>query len=158
MARRLIEAGVKFVEVTLDGWDTHVDNFHGVKNLLADLDPAMATLFKELAERDRLDDTLVIWMGEFGRSPKINHVEGRDHHPAAWSAVLAGGGVRGGQVYGATDDEGAKVADRPGHRAELFRHAGQTAGHRPGPRTDEPRRPADRHLRRRQADRALIAG
>ncbi len=73
----------------------------------------MATLLKELAERDRLDDTLVIWMGEFGRSPKINHAEGRDHHPAAWSAVLAGGGVRGGQVYGATDEEGAKVATDP---------------------------------------------
>jgi hypothetical protein len=109
MARRLVEAGVKFVEVTLDGWDTHVDNFTGVRNLLGHLDPAMATLLKDLAERDRLDDTLVIWMGEFGRSPKINQVEGRDHYPAAWSAVLAGGGVRGGQVYGSTDEEGAKV-------------------------------------------------
>jgi hypothetical protein len=113
MARRLIESGVKFVEVTLDGWDTHVDNFTGVKNLLGHLDPAMATLLKELAERDRLDNTLVIWMGEFGRSPKVNQAEGRDHHPGAWSAVLAGGGVRGGQVYGATDDEGAKVATDP---------------------------------------------
>jgi uncharacterized protein (DUF1501 family) len=109
MARRLVEAGVKFVEVTLDGWDTHVDNFTAVRNLLADVDPAMASLLRELAERDRLRDTLVIWMGEFGRTPTITAADGRDHHPAAWSAVLAGGGVRAGQVYGATDSDGAKV-------------------------------------------------
>ena len=113
MARRLIEAGVKFVEVTLDGWDTHVDNFSGVENLLKHADPAMATLLKDLAERGRLDDTLVIWMGEFGRSPQISPADGRNHHPGVWSAVLAGGGVRGGQVYGSSDAEGAKVASDP---------------------------------------------
>jgi hypothetical protein len=110
MARRLVEAGVKFVEVTLDGWDTHVDNFTAVRNLLSDLDPAMSALLKDLADRKRLDDTLVIWMGEFGRSPRITPQDGRDHHPAAWSTVLAGGGVRGGQAYGSTDADGAKVA------------------------------------------------
>src|SRR5262245_20558509 len=109
MARRLVETGVKFVEVTLDGWDTHVDNFKAVKNLLTEADPAMAALLRELAERDRLKDTLAIWMGEFGRTPKITPADGRDHHPAAWSAVLAGGGVRAGQVSGATDEEGGKV-------------------------------------------------
>jgi hypothetical protein len=113
MARRLIEAGVRFVEVTLDGWDTHVDNFTAVKNLSSHLDSAMSTLLKELAERKRLDDTLVIWMGEFGRSPKISPSDGRDHHPSAWSAVLAGGGVRGGQVYGSTDSDGERVASDP---------------------------------------------
>ncbi|MGC3969223.1 MAG: DUF1501 domain-containing protein [Pirellulales bacterium] len=109
MARRLVEAGVRFVEVTLDGWDTHIDNFTKTSLLMRDLDPAMATLVRELDDRDLLDDTLVVWMGEFGRTPAISAVEGRDHYPTAWTTVLAGGGVRGGQAYGATDDAGAKV-------------------------------------------------
>jgi len=113
LARRLIEKGVKFVEVTLDGWDTHIDNFSQVTNLLADLDPAMSTLIKDLSDRGLLEDTLVIWMGEFGRTPRISPNEGRDHYPAAWSTALAGGGVRGGQVYGSTDAEGARVVDKP---------------------------------------------
>lgn len=109
LARRLIETGVKFVEVTLDGWDTHYDNFTAVKGLCQELDPGYAALIRDLAERKLLDDTLVIWMGEFGRTPKISQHDGRDHYPQAWSAVLAGGGVRAGQVYGETDAEGAKV-------------------------------------------------
>ncbi len=110
LARRLVESGVKFVEVTLDGWDTHYNNFTAVKNLSGDLDPAMAGLIKDLEARGMLADTLVLWMGEFGRSPKISGNDGRDHHPGAWSAVMAGGGVRGGQAYGSTDAEGEKVA------------------------------------------------
>jgi uncharacterized protein (DUF1501 family) len=113
MARRLVEAGVRFVEVTLDGWDTHIDNFSSIKYLSRDLDPAMATLVRELRERDLLDDTLIVWMGEFGRTPKISAADGRDHYPTAWSTVVAGGGVRGGQAYGATDAEGAKVVKDP---------------------------------------------
>ncbi|MBL9093821.1 MAG: DUF1501 domain-containing protein, partial [Planctomycetaceae bacterium] len=109
MARRLIETGVRFVEVTLDGWDTHIDNFTKTSLLMHDLDPAMATLIKELRHRDLLDNTLVVWMGEFGRTPTISAVDGRDHYPTAWSTVLAGGGVRAGQAYGATDENGAKV-------------------------------------------------
>jgi uncharacterized protein (DUF1501 family) len=113
MARRLIETGVPFVEVTLDGWDTHIDNFTKTESLMRDLDPAMATLLSELEERGRLDNTLVVWMGEFGRTPKISAAEGRDHYPGAWSAVLAGGGVRGGQAYGSTDAGGEKVVKDP---------------------------------------------
>jgi uncharacterized protein (DUF1501 family) len=113
MARRLVEAGVKFVEVTLDGWDTHVDNFTGVKNLLGHVDPAMSTLLKDLDQRKLLDDTLVIWMGEFGRTPRISPADGRDHYPNAWSAVLAGGGARGGQAYGATNEDGSSVVKDP---------------------------------------------
>ncbi|QGJ70788.1 DUF1501 domain-containing protein [Planctomycetales bacterium 10988] len=109
MARRLIESGVPFVEVMLDGWDTHYDNFAAIEHLLGLLDPAMSTLLEDLDQRDLLDDTLVIWMGEFGRTPRISANDGRDHYPAAWSAVLAGGGVRAGQAYGATDEIGAKV-------------------------------------------------
>ncbi len=109
MARRLIETGVPFVEVTLDGWDTHIDNFTKTSLLMRDLDPAMATLLRELEERRLLEDTLVVWMGEFGRTPTISRADGRDHYPTAWSTVLAGGGIRGGQAYGATDETGAKV-------------------------------------------------
>ena len=117
MARRLVESGVKFVEVTLDGWDTHINNFSGVRSLCGDLDPGMSALLADLAERKLLDQTLVIWMGEFGRTPTINGRDGRDHYPNAWSAVLAGGGVRRGIAHGSTDDEGAKVASDPGDRA-----------------------------------------
>ncbi|MCW3095926.1 MAG: hypothetical protein JWL77_1544 [Chthonomonadaceae bacterium] len=112
MARRLVESGVKFVEVVLDGWDTHNDNFNRVTKQMNTYDPAMATLIKELEARNLLDSTLIIWMGEFGRTPKINANEGRDHFPGAWSAVMAGGGVRGGQAYGQTDADGTKVVDK----------------------------------------------
>jgi uncharacterized protein (DUF1501 family) len=113
VARRLVEAGVKFVELTLDGWDTHEDNFGRVKTLCGTLDPAMSTLVRELAQRGLLERTLVVCMGEFGRTPRINGRDGRDHFPAAWSAVLAGGPIRGGIAYGASDAEGASVVDRP---------------------------------------------
>ena len=113
VARRLVESGVKFVEVVKDRWDTHKDNFTAVGKNAGEVDPAMATLMKELEARNLLDSTLVIWMGEFGRTPKINGNDGRDHYPKAWNAVLAGGGVRGGQVYGATDATGENVVDRP---------------------------------------------
>jgi uncharacterized protein (DUF1501 family) len=115
LARRLVETGVAFVEVTLGGWDTHQDNFDRVKRLSGTVDPAMSTLIKDLKERGLLDSTLVIWMGEFGRTPKINSrgaKPGRDHYPRAWSSVLAGGGLKGGQVVGATDKEGASVTER----------------------------------------------
>jgi uncharacterized protein (DUF1501 family) len=120
MARRLVEAGVKFVEVTLDGWDTHTDNFGRTEKLMGALDPALATLLRELEERKLLDSTLVVCCGEFGRTPKINASDGRDHHPQAWSAVLAGGGVRGGVVHGETDGDGAKVSKDPTGVADLF--------------------------------------
>ncbi len=113
LARRLVESGVKFVEVVLDGWDTHQDNFTRTQNLMKQVDPAMATLIKELNERKLLDSTLVVWMGEFGRTPRINGNEGRDHYPQAWSAVLAGGGIRGGIAYGATDSDGSRVIEKP---------------------------------------------
>ena len=113
MARRLVESGVRYVEVVLDGWDTHKNNFDRTRELSGVLDPAFATLLDELGARDLLDRTLVVCMGEFGRTPKINENDGRDHYPQAWSAVLAGGGVRGGVVVGATSDEGDKVVTRP---------------------------------------------
>lgn len=120
MARRLVENGVRFVEVVLDGWDTHKDNFGRTEKLMGALDPAFATLLRDLDARRLLDSTLVMCMGEFGRTPKVNANDGRDHHPAAWSAVLAGGGVRGGLVHGATDDTGDKVVQAPTRVADLM--------------------------------------
>jgi hypothetical protein len=116
LARRLIEVGVPFVEVTLGGWDTHQNNFDRVKQLSQQVDPAMSALINDLKSRGLLDSTLVIWMGEFGRTPRINTRgarPGRDHYPRAWSTVLVGGGLKGGQVIGATDKEGATVTERP---------------------------------------------
>jgi hypothetical protein len=120
LARRLVERGVPFVEVTLgglddgvSGWDTHAQNFEVVRKLSAVLDPAWATLLEDLKGRGLLDSTLVVWMGEFGRTPHINQLNGRDHYPAAWSAVLGGGGIKGGQTVGKTSADGATVEDRP---------------------------------------------
>lgn len=108
-AARLVASGVRFVEVTLDGWDTHTDVFGRTKQLMGTLDPAMAGLLADLQRRGLADSTLVVWMGDFGRTPTINGNGGRDHFPNAWSAVLAGGGIRGGVVHGETDAQGAKV-------------------------------------------------
>lgn len=113
LARRLVERGVRFVEVSLDGWDTHSDNFERVKTLSQTLDQAFAALLKDLKERGLLDSTLIVCMGEFGRTPKINGNQGRDHWPGAWGAMLAGGGTRGGQAIGRTSEDGMEVVDRP---------------------------------------------
>lgn len=120
LARRLVERGVPFVEVSLTGvtgaeigWDTHADNFNLVKRQCEVLDPAWATLLGDLRERGLLDETLVLWMGEFGRTPEINGMTGRDHFPAAWSVVLGGAGIKGGQVYGSTGASGQKVEEHP---------------------------------------------
>ena len=126
MARRLLEAGVSCVEVVLGGWDTHDDNFEKVPELCAQLDPAAATLVADLASRGLLEDTLVILLGEFGRTPRINPRGGRDHWARAWSAVVAGGGVLGGQVIGETDADGMAPKERPVGVADLhasFWHA-----------------------------------
>jgi hypothetical protein len=114
LARRLVAQGVPFVEVTLDGWDTHNDNFNAVKRQSGILDPAWATLMEDLKEKGLLDTTLIVWMGEFGRTPRIARERtGRDHFPTAWTTVLAGGGIKGGQVIGKTAAGGEAVAERP---------------------------------------------
>jgi hypothetical protein len=114
LARRLVERGVPFVEVTLDQWDTHNDNFDRVKNLCGTLDPAWSTLMADLKDRGLLDTTTIIWMGEFGRTPKIvADRKGRDHWPNSYAAVLAGGGIKGGQAVGATSKDGTKIEERP---------------------------------------------
>jgi uncharacterized protein (DUF1501 family) len=112
LARRLVERGVPFVEVTLDGWDTHSNNFGLVKGLSGTLDIAFATLLADLKDRGLLDGTLVVCQGEFGRTPKINGNVGRDHWPAAWAVALAGGGIKGGQAVGKTSADGTSVEER----------------------------------------------
>lgn len=109
MARRLVETGVKFVQVNSGGWDTHQDNFNKTKKNLESVDPAFAALIRDLDGKGLLESTLVIWMGEFGRTPRINGNEGRDHYPRAFSVAAAGGGIQGGRVIGATDEKGAVV-------------------------------------------------
>lgn len=111
LARRLIEHDVRFVEVQLGGWDTHYDNFTAVEGRCREFDQAYAALLIDLERRGKLKDTLVVVATEFGRTPeiKIEHGNGRDHHPGAFSCVLAGGGVKGGIKYGETDSTGSKV-------------------------------------------------
>ncbi len=120
LARRLVESGVTFVEVTMGGWDTHQDNFTKTQENAQQIDQPMAALIRDLKSRGMLDDTLVVWMGEFGRTPRINARGGRDHFPKAFNVALAGGGVRGGQVIGQTDASGAKVIERPVSPKDLY--------------------------------------
>jgi hypothetical protein len=120
LARRLVEQGVTFVEVASNGWDTHDDNFNRVKKLSESVDPGWAALLADLKERGMLERTLVIWMGEFGRTPKINPRTGRDHYPRAFNVALAGAGIKGGRVIGSTSPDGADVKDRPVTVPDLF--------------------------------------
>jgi len=127
LARRLVERGVPFVEVTLAntpdspaGWDTHANNFDQVAALCGVLDPAWSTLMTDLRDRGLLENTLIVWMGEFGRTPQINPNNGRDHFPVAWSTVLSGGRIKGGRVIGRTTDNAMEVADRPVKVPELY--------------------------------------
>jgi hypothetical protein len=128
LARRLIETGVTFVEVTLGNWDTHQDNFNRTRTLTGQLDQPFAALLADLKDRGLLDNTLVIWTGEFGRTPRINPNSGRDHFPRAFTSILAGGGVKGGQVIGSTDEGGDAVKDHPVSVNDLLRTACHSLG------------------------------
>jgi uncharacterized protein (DUF1501 family) len=133
LARRLVERGVPFVEVTLDvaaggSWDSHLNNFRTVSSLCEILDPAWSTLLTDLRDRGLLESTLVVWMGEFGRTPRINPNNGRDHFPDAWSVALAGASIQGGQVIGATTPDSMEVKDRPVGAADLFATALEAIG------------------------------
>jgi hypothetical protein len=126
LARRLVEAGVSFVEVFSigsrndQGWDTHKTGFADTPPLCQEVDPAYATLLKDLEDRGMLENTLVVWMGEFGRTPKFKEDGGRDHYSKGWITCLSGGGVKVGQVIGATDKDGVEVTDRPVGVQDLF--------------------------------------
>lgn len=112
LARRLIENGVRFVEVTTGGWDMHRGLNDAITNKGAELDNALSSLIEDLKQRGRLESTLIVLATEFGRTPKINVNAGRDHHPAAFSTLLIGGGIKTGQVYGMSDEDGFYVEDQ----------------------------------------------
>lgn len=112
LARRLVEKGIRYIEVASGGWDMHNNIEEGLEEKGAELDVALSALLGDLKERGLLESTLVVLCSEFGRGPKINGNAGRDHHPRVFSTMLAGGGVKGGFIYGSSDKEGYSVADK----------------------------------------------
>ena len=127
-ALKLVEAGVPFVEASHQGYDSHNDNFPVHKANLQVLDPAWASLLQDLHDRGLLKDTLVVWTSEFGRTPAINFQAGRDHFGRAWTIVLAGGGIKGGRHYGASNRDGFEVQDNPVNEGDLFATMYKTLG------------------------------
>jgi hypothetical protein len=113
LARRLVEAGARFVTLTYGGWDMHDNIVAGISNQMPAFDQGFATLISDLSDRGLLDSTLVCVISEFGRTPKINNTGGRDHWPRVFSSVLAGGGIKGGMVYGSSDATGSEPEDNP---------------------------------------------
>jgi uncharacterized protein (DUF1501 family) len=120
LARRLVEAGARVVTLSYSFWDWHGNNFNIAKQNFPDFDQALSALIEDLEQRGMLKDTTVIAWGEFGRTPKINKDAGRDHWPNVSCAVLAGGGLRTGQVIGSTDRYGGEVMERPVQFQEVF--------------------------------------
>ncbi|MEX2212993.1 MAG: DUF1501 domain-containing protein [Phycisphaeraceae bacterium] len=120
IARNMLEAGVRFVNVTSYGWDTHGDNFNGQSSLVSKFDQAFSAMLDDLHQRSMLDNVLVIAMSEFGRTPRINGHIGRDHWPEAWSAAMAGCGIQAGSVVGKTNDEGTWVSSQPYDIGSMF--------------------------------------
>jgi hypothetical protein len=134
LARNLVEAGAVCVEVDLGGWDNHNGIFPILSNQrLPVLDQGMGALVEDLNESGLLKNTVIVWMGEFGRTPRINQNAGRDHYPRAWSVVLGGGNIKGGIAYGATDAGGEAVADKPVTIDSLFATIYQGLGIDPTP-------------------------
>lgn len=119
LAKRLVEKDVRFVQVNRGGFDTHSNNFTAMENHGAAMDPALASLVQDLNDIGKLDKTLIIMISEFGRTPKVNDNAGRDHWPGVFSCMMAGGGIRGGQVIGSSDEDGAYPKDRPVEVADL---------------------------------------
>jgi uncharacterized protein (DUF1501 family) len=128
IARRLIEAGVPFVKVSRAWWDSHGQNFETHLELVTELDNVMAALIDDLSSRGLLEHTLIVTLSEFGRTPQINASLGRDHFGTAWSMSLTGCGVKGGTVYGATDEDGREVKDGKVGAAEVFATIFQALG------------------------------
>jgi hypothetical protein len=124
MARRLVEKGVPYVTINYQGWDTHKQHFPAMRRQLPQMDAGLATLLQDLSDRGLLDSTIVWWSGEFGRTPKVQWEEpwngGRNHWGKVFSAVVAGGGFKGGQVVGASDARGEEVKDRPVYPSDLI--------------------------------------
>lgn len=128
MARRLVETGVPFVEVSMGGWDLHQNCFTTLQTKLPELDKAMSALVEDLDQRGLLENTVILWMGEFGRTPRINETAGRDHWARSWSVVLGGGGIPGGKVIGATNEDGTAVTTEPYSSEDLMATVCQAMG------------------------------
>jgi hypothetical protein len=128
LARRLVERGVSFVEVALDGWDTHANNFEKVKELSQQLDRGVASLFRDLRQRGLLSETLIVCQGEFGRTPRINGQAGRDHWPSTWAVMLGGAGIRGGEIVGGTSRDGSQLESDPTRTADVMATVFQSIG------------------------------
>ena len=121
LARKLVEKNVTCVEIDLGGWDNHANIFNTIRTGNGPrLDKGMGNLVKELVERGKWKDTVVMWMGDFGRTPKINQNGGRDHWARCWSVVIGGGAIKGGQAYGSTSSEGMDIKDKPCTIGDLF--------------------------------------
>jgi hypothetical protein len=139
LARKLVEAGVTCVEVDLGGWDNHANIFPTLsRNLLPQLDKGMGTLVKDLVDRGLWKNTVVVWMGEFGRTPRINQNAGRDHWARCWSVVLGGGALKGGLVYGSTNENGMDVKENPCSVGDLFATLYKGMGIDPGAQVRDP--------------------
>ena len=137
LARKLVEAGTAAVQITLGGWDLHNNTHATLQNQrLPVLDKAMGTLVRDLADRGKLKDTVIVWMGDFGRTPRINQNAGRDHWSRCWSVVLGGGGIKGGQIYGATDKDGTGIAKDEVSVLELYGTIYKALGIDPTPETN----------------------
>lgn len=151
LARRLVEAGVRCVTLSYGRWDSHSKNFDLVRDHGAKLDQALSALIEDLDERGMLDDVSVVAWGEFGRTPKINSNAGRDHWPKVSCALMAGGGIKGGQVIGSTDRLGENAESRPVHFQEiiatLYRNVGIDPNTTPiSDRSGRPQRPVEREV------------
>lgn len=131
LARRLLEAGVNFVEVQHDGWDTHQNNFVQTRRLCGGIDQPWAALMDDLESSGLLDETIVLWLGEFGRTPNINPQRGRDHFPQVTPAVIGGGGLAGGRIVGQTNRNGTAIDGQEYSIADLFATVFSTLGIQP---------------------------
>ncbi|MEM9666087.1 MAG: DUF1501 domain-containing protein, partial [Bacteroidota bacterium] len=128
LARKLVENGVRVVEIVSGGWDMHVDVAQGIRNRVPEVDQAISTLIKDLDDRGLLNSTLIAVGTEFGRTPDINMNGGRDHYPRAYSTMLAGGGIKGGTAYGETDGSGKSVRSNPVSPSEFLATIGYGLG------------------------------
>jgi len=128
MARRLVEVGVPFVEVNMGGWDLHQNCFAAEQQKLPEVDQAMSALVEDLQSRGLLEDTVILWMGEFGRTPRINAGAGRDHWARSWSVVVGGGGIAGGKIVGGTNEDGTRVITEPYSSEDLMSTVCQAMG------------------------------
>ena len=136
LARKLVDAGAACVEVTLGGWDMHGGIFGALTRTLPTLDKGMSALVRDLNDRGKLKDTVIVWMGDFGRTPRINQNGGRDHYPRAWSVVVGGGTIKGGVAYGATDKDGTEVTDKKVDILDLYATIYRGLGIDPTPETN----------------------